>query len=189
MNTDQSDSIEVYAPIDGAVEGILGFGLLYLLVDRLTPTILDTLARPLPQMVPEPVTTGLAGLLWLGLATTVFGVVRTFLDENPREFRSEDALRAWLDAVRPTPIAYLRWAILFVSGSIVAAATWVTAFEVLDGLLGVLTDFTGQVPAEITILDTVLLVVFFVGFGFAARAIDSLIIGALRELQYRLHEE
>jgi hypothetical protein len=185
IREESSESVEVYVPVPGPVEGLLGVGLFYLLLDRLTPSILTALEDPLPDLVPEPVTTGLAGLIWLVFATTVLGSTLDFLRENPRTFPSERRRTEWLERVRPSRREYRNWVALLVVGGVTAVLTWSMAIDVLADLLVVVVDLPGTVPPGITLWSTVGMVLFFVSFAATAWALDRLIVGGLRDLLYR----
>lgn len=172
-------------PEYGPIESLLGFGLFYLLLDTLTPHIVTTLTGPFPDLVPEPVTTATAALLWLVGITTLLAIALTQLDANPHTFTDQDARATFLDQHRPTEPFYTRSLGLLVLGGATAYLTWDTTITYLEGLLPVVVDTTGEFPGVMTIENTVVFVLFFVGFAAYARGLDRLIIGGIREFLYR----
>lgn len=172
-------------PAYGPVESLVGFGLFYLLVDRLTPVVADALAGPVPALVPEPFATLVALLLWLVFGLTVGTTVLAQVRANPPTFGSANERDAFLDANRPSERDYRFNLALLVLGGSTAVLAWPTMLEVLRGLLPVVVTLDGTVPAVLTVGNVAVLVVFFLGFAAYARGLDRLVVGGMREFLYR----
>lgn len=171
-------------PEYGPVDSVVGFGLFYLLVDAVTPTLVEALAGPFPDLASGTVTTGTALALWAVFGLTVLTVVLTQAKPNPRRFDTRAERDAFLDANRPTEWDYRLNLALLVLGGSTAALAWGTAVDVLRGMLPVVVDLGGAVPS---VGNVAVFVVFFVGFAAYSRGLDRLVVGGLRELLYRYH--
>jgi len=174
-------------PAYGPVESALGFGLFYLIVDRVTPVLVAELSGEFPDLVPGPFRTFTAMLLWLLLGITVLTAVLDQVRDNPRIFDTPEDRREFLADNRPTAGEYWRYAGLAGLGAVVAAVTWDRFFEVLPDLLVVVVSQDGGELAGTPAVDVVAFVAFFLAFAAFSRGLDGLAVGAFRDLLFRAH--
>jgi hypothetical protein len=186
---DRRRSVRLLYPEYGPVEALVGFGAFYLILEWMTPTLVDTLAGPLPDLVPDPLTTLTAMLLWLILGIIVAAIVLEFVGENPREFEDRSERDAYLDEHRPSDRDYRHNLALMVLGGATAVLSWSTAIEVLRGTFPVVVELGGVVPPGQSLADGAVFVVFFVGVAAYARGLDRLVVGGMREFLYRYHAD
>lgn len=163
-------------PAFGPVEAVLSYVLFYVLVDRVTPSVL-AVAADVAALPPSLVGLGLAGLLWLVLLVNL-------LEQTRRQLAALDGvevreptlgLQSALSGRDGTAAALA----LIVLGGVVAALSFEAAVDFLVALirLGTATDFAALSPS-----GALLVVVFFVGYGVAARALDYLLVAAVRRI-------
>jgi hypothetical protein len=183
-----SDSLRLYYPAYGPIEAVVGVGLFYLIVDRVTPTLVAGLDGPLPDLVPEPLTTFMAFLLWVVLGATVTGVVLTQLRENPREFTTPAECDEFLASNQPSAWEYSRNGAMALLGGAIALLTWNTFIFVLRSITVVVVEPGGAVEATVAVTDVAVFVVFLVGFAACVRGLDRLVVGGLRDLVYRNYQ-
>lgn len=174
-------------PEYGPVETLLGIGLFYLLVDRLTPVIVEGLASPFPSLGAETVRTLLAVSIWVMAGLSFLRLVLTQSKANPRRFESVEALNRFLAERRPTDRHYRFYLVLALLGGTTAMLAWETTLEVLAAMLPMVVTPAGELPAAITVGNAAVLVVFFLGFAASARGLDRLVIGGVREFLYRAY--
>lgn len=172
-------------PAYGPVESALGFGLFYLVVDRVTPVLVAELSGEFPALVPDPFRTFTAMLLWLVLGITVLTAVLDQVRDNPRTFDTPGERREFLADNRPATGEYWRYAGLAGVGGAVAAVTWDSFRDVLPDLLVVVVSQDGAELAGTPLVDVLAFVSFFLGFAALSRGVDRLAVGALRDLLYR----
>lgn len=185
-----SGSHRAYASAYGSVEVIVVYVLFYLIVDLATPVIVEELAGPFPDQVPEPVTTYAAVALWLFLGLVLFAAVRTQVAENPRVFDDADEREAFLDEHRPTRETYLLSGALVVVGGVAAILTWDVFVAVLEDVLSVLVvELDGDRPALPDAANVAFFVSFVIAVAAIARGLDRLVVGGVRELLYRRYRE
>ena len=183
--TESRGPVRLFYPAPGLVEAALGYGLLYLIVDAVTPVLVDELAGTAPDLVPEPFTTLMAFVLWVALGATVLGVVLAQVRDNPREFATPAEREEFLASNRPTASDYLFAGALAVLGSALAALAWDAFLPALEDVLVVIVEADGTVPPSLNVGDAAVFVAFFVGFAAFARGVDRLAAGGVRELLYR----
>lgn len=166
-----------HVPAYGPVEALFGYTLFYVVVDRATPTITATFAEIL-AVPPSLVGLGLAVLLWFVLLATGFDQVRRQL--AALGYGSHDAVTRDADRFgTPSEGQALGYLALLLVGSVVVVWTFETALATTVSMIRIVTavDPSGFVLEEIAVM-----VLFFVAFGVATRALDRLVIGGLREL-------
>jgi hypothetical protein len=165
-------------PAYGPLDALLSYVVFYIFVDRATPTVVDVVTTALPDTSPSLVQLGLAGALWFIFAVTLLEQLRRQLAALGVGSR-EGVSRAEGSRATPTDRQVLGYVVVLLVGGIVAVWTFEPAIQAGLGLIrGVATlDGTAFVPREF-----VLMVVFFVSFGTATRALDRLVIGGIRRL-------
>jgi hypothetical protein len=171
-------------PAFGPVEALVSFAAFYVFLDRATPTIVETFAGVL-DVEPGAVGFATAALLWfVGVLTVAEQVRRQLVAAGSLAVRptSDDrwreAVAGWREGV-PLPIrAGLYLAVLSVCGTL-AAVSFDWAVETGITMIRVVTTLN---PGLLVPLDAVLLVGFFVAFGLAAKALDRLVVEAVRAL-------
>ena len=187
--TRDSRSVRLLYPEYGPVEALVGFGVFFLIVEWMTPALVDTLAGPFPDLVPEPLTTVTAVLLWVVLGVTVLSIVLTLLTPNPREFGDRSERDAFLDANRPSDREYRFNLVLMVLGGATAVLAWPTFIEVLRETFPMVVELGGPVPTVWTLGNVAIFVVFVLGVAAYTRGLDRLVIGGMREFLYRYHAD
>ena len=188
--TDRSRSpgrIRFVYPEYGPVETLLGIGLFYLLVDRLTPVIVEGLASPFPSLGADTVRTSLAVAIWVIAGLSLLGLVLTQVKANPRRFENAEGLNRFLAVRRPTDRHYRFHLALTIFGGTTAMLAWERTLAVLAAILPMVVAPSGELPATITVGNAAVLVVFFLGFAASARGLDRLVIGGVREFLYRAY--
>jgi hypothetical protein len=60
-----------HLPAYGPIDGVLGFAVFYVFVERATPTVVDVFTAAVPGVAASTVGFGLAALLWFVLAVTL----------------------------------------------------------------------------------------------------------------------
>jgi hypothetical protein len=180
-------TFRVFYPEYGPVEAALGLVVLYLVVDVATPVLVESLAEPLPDLVPEPLTTLTAASLWVLSALVVFAAALDQWRVNPREFGSREDRDRFLDANRLEEWRYYANAGLVLAGAAVAVVSWDTFRAVLEPVLVTVVEVDAASLSGTPIADVVVFVAFFVGVSAVTRGIDRVVVGSLREFAYRRH--
>lgn len=184
------DAPRAFLPAYGPVEAAVGYVLFFLVVDRATPVLVDELAAPFPDAVPEPFTTYAAVVLWLVLVVLLLATVRGQLAANPRTFADADEREAFLDEQRRNRWRFRIDAALVVVGGAATVLTWDVFVAVLVALLSVVVvELDGATPALPGAEEFAVSVVFLVGVAALARGLDRLLVGGVRELLYRRYRE
>lgn len=184
------DGPRVFLPAYGPVEAAVGYVLFFILVDRATPVLVDELAAPFPDAVPEPFMTYAAVVLWLVLVALLLATVRGQLAANPRTFADADERESFLDEQRRDRWRYRIDAALVVVGGAATVLTWDVFVAVLVDLLSVVVvELDGATPALPGAEEVAVSVVFLVGVAALARGLDRLLVGGVRELLYRRYRE
>lgn len=184
------DGPSVFLPSYGPVEAAVGYVLFYLIVERATPVLVDELAAPFPDLVPEPFTTYAAILLWLFLVVILLATVRGQLADNPRTFADAGEREAFLEERRRAHWRYRVDGALVVAGGAATVLTWDVFVGVLVDLLSVVVvELDGATPALPGGQEIAIFVVFFVGVAALARGLDRLLVGGVRELLYGRYRE
>jgi len=160
-------------PAYGPIEAAISYVVFYIFVTRATPTIVEVVPSAIEGISPSFVGFGLAVVLWFGLAASVFEQVRrqivAFREGYPDDvFQSSVSTGFWM-------LGYLA---LLLIGGLIAVRTFDRAIE--TGISLITMGVTLDVGAFV-LPDFIVMVVFFIAFGVASRAIDRLIIGGLRE--------
>jgi len=171
-------------PEFGPVDAVLGFVLFYFIVGLATVVAVDVLARSAPDLVPEPLSTWAAYLLWIVLALVIIGQIAEQARSNPRVFESERERRRFLDDRRPTEQQYLWWAGWVFVGGAVAYLTFSRFVPTFAMVIRFFVDlFVAPVPTRpFRVADAFWFVLFFVAYSVMTRGLDRLIVGSLRSL-------
>lgn len=172
-------------PEYGAIDSLVGFAIFYLILDTLSPTLVDALATALPSVAPDTIGTGLALLLWLVAGVTALAIVVPQVQANPRRFETRHERDAFLDANRPSATQYRFALALVVLGGIVSVLAWQTFLDVLGALLPFVIELDGTLPSTLSPATVAVFVLFVVGFAAYSRGLDRLVIGVVRDLLYR----
>jgi hypothetical protein len=159
---------------------LLETGLLAHLVLVATPTLLEQIAVVNPGIVPEPFTTILHSVLWLGVGAVVVWVLRSESLVSTNRFADRDVLAKRLE--RDT--AERREVLVYV-GAVTAGAAlcWAsyerfvaTVLNLVDLLIIVVEAFEWS----ITVADGLFSVGFLAGFLLFAYGFDRLVVVGLR---------
>ena len=179
VNTKGSaDSGRSPLPAYGPIDALLGYVVFYVFVDRATPTVVDVLTAAVPDMAASLIRLGLAGVLWFILAVTLIDQLRRQLAALGIGGR-DDVSRAERSRVAPTELRFVGYLAVLLLGGIVAAWTFEPAIRA--GINFIRIVGTLDVSAFV-IVEFVLMIVFFIAFASATRALDRLIIGGIRKL-------
>lgn len=185
-------STTVYTPEFGTVRRLLEYGLFVVVVDRSTATLTDMLAAgPTASLAPK-LALAAAVALWAMLAFTVGREALRQVRANPRN--GDDATEL-LAELRPAP----RWAAtvgaVAAAGGAVVAFGWPRFVRLVDDPLAaselVQRALAGTpesgVDRALALAGTDLVWALAVPVGFVALAygVDRLLVGGVREVQYR----
>jgi len=162
-------------PAYGPVEALLGFALFYVLVDRTTATLVAVFTDVL-DVAPSAVGFALAAILWFVGTVTLVEQVRRQRAALGVGTHDEVARDARSPTVPSETRALVALATVLVGG-LVAAWTFERAVDVVASLARIVG--TVDVTA-VPLADVAVLVVFFVSYGAATRALDRLVIGGIR---------
>lgn len=161
--------------------------LLIHLVMIATPTLVEQIEVMNPAIVPEPFTTILHGVLWLGIGAVLVWLYRSESLVSTHRFDERNAVAEHLERDSP------KRRILQYGGSVVVggALCWVTYerfvvtfLNVVDLLIIVVEEFEWV----ITVTDGLFAVGFLVGFVLFAFGVDRLLVGGLRWTIRRQYE-
>lgn len=165
----------VLFPAYGPIDSILGFVVFYVFVGRATPTIVEVFTTA-TGMAASAVGFGLAAVLWFIFAVTVLDLGRRQLAAVG--VGSEDSVdEITRQGGVPSETRALFYLAVTVVGGVVAWWTFETAVETgidLIRLVGTLDT------AAFDLVGFVVMILFFVSFGAATRALDRLVVGGVR---------
>jgi hypothetical protein len=163
-----------YRPEYGLVEAALGYWVFYLIVDAVTPTVVDVVQEAMPGRSASAVTVALAAALWVVLFGTVLWQARTQSRALGREADVSDRERAVPSETEATVAT-----IGLLLGGMLAVGTYDVAMATLPAVV------RATASADASVVFTpgfVGLVGFFLGYGVATWAADRLVIGGVRSL-------
>jgi len=169
---DPADGFPAYGPIDA----VLGYTLFYVVVDRVTPAVVEVFSETLLDLSPSFVGFALAAALWFILGVTVVDQTRRQLAALGVGSYDEYQLRVW-SRVTPTSVRTAGYLAALAVGATVAALTFERAIEALLGFIPAVA--TADVAA-FDVVGVVVLIVFFVSYGVATHSLDRLVIGTIR---------
>ncbi|ACV10311.1 hypothetical protein Huta_0122 [Halorhabdus utahensis DSM 12940] len=179
--------VQLLYPQYGPVEALVGVGVFYVIVDRMTPVLVEALEGAVPTLVPDPFTTLVAMFLWAIALLTLGSQVYAQLRPNPLTFESRADREAYLDRKRPTDSEYTINLVLLILGATIALLAWNGAIGFLEDVIPVVVELDGEMPAAMTIENALVFAAFFVGLAAYTRGLDRLVIGGMRESLYRLY--
>jgi len=176
--TTRTDHASAPAPAYGPIDALLGYVVFYIFVQRATPTVVDVLTGALPELTPSQVRLGLAVVLWFILVVTVVDQVRRQLAAfgvgSP-----DDVDRAERQGSLLTESQVATYLAVLVVGGLLAA--WTFERAVASGIA--LIRIAGSLDVSaFAPLDFATMIVFFVSFAGATRALDRLVVGGIRKL-------
>jgi hypothetical protein len=169
-----ADEFPAYGPIDA----VLGYTLFYVVVDRVTPAVVEVFSETVLDLSPSFVGFGLAAALWFILAVTGIDQTRRQLAALGVGSYEEYQLRVW-SRVTPASVRTVGYLAALAVGGTLAALTFERAIEALLGFIPVVA--TADV-AGFDVVGVVALILFFVSYGVATHALDRLVIGAIRSV-------
>ncbi|KPN29195.1 hypothetical protein SY89_03429 [Halolamina pelagica] len=164
-------------PAYGPLEAALGYVLFYVLVDRVTPAVVEVFSGTVLDFSPSFVGFTLAALLWIVLVVTVVDELRRQLAARGI-VAGQPRVRGW-SRVTPAPLRTLGYLVALAVGAGVAALTFERAVAVIQSLIPAVATVD---PGGIDLIGVVVMVVFFVAYSTATHALDRLVIGAVRSL-------
>lgn len=163
-------------PAYGPVDSVLSFAAFYVFVQRATPTIVEIVTTSFPNVSDSSVRLWLAVLLWVILAVTV-------LDQARRQLAAlgVGSRVAVNHSERERGVPSGMWVFVYITivlaGGTIAALTFTRAIDTGISILRIIPTMD---VAALSLIDIVLLILFFVSFGAATRALDRLAIGGIR---------
>lgn len=167
-------------PESGGIRIILEAILLYHLVMIATPILVKEIAVMNPAIVPEPFTTILHGVLWLGMGAIVVWVYRSESLVSTHRFDERTGVTDHLERDLPDRRRILQYVGLVVSGGALSWVTYerfvATFLNVIDLLVIVVEEFQWS----ITVVDGLFTIGFLVGFVLFSLGVDRLVVGWLR---------
>jgi hypothetical protein len=171
-----TDSTAGHLPAYGFVDAALTYGMVYVIVDRLSPTVTTTFVRAVPDVSPEVVGLGLAAFLWLVLIVTVVDQARRQLAAvGIGSHRAVDRERARPAA--PGKAAAVGYLVAGVMAGVVAFGTVETAIDTLRSTVVIV----GQpASASVDLIGILSVILFFVAYGLLTWSVDRLVVGAIR---------
>jgi hypothetical protein len=178
--SDRGAAQEPGFPAYGPVEAVLGYAMFYVVIDRVTPAVVETFSVTVLDLSPSFVRFGLAAALWFVLAVTALDQVRRQLvalgvlgdgDDDP-------GLRLW-SRVTPGSLRISGYAATFVVGTAVAAVTFERA---IAALLALIPAVATADAVAVNLGGGLVLAVFFVAYGVATHSLDRLVVGTVRAL-------
>lgn len=165
-------------PAYGPIDGVLGFVVFYVFVERATPTVVDVFTTAVPGFSAFTVGFGLAALLWFVLAVTL-------LDQLQRQLAavgvgSQSAVsRADREAGIPGETRLFVYLAGLTIGGVIAVWTFETAVQTgitMIRIVGTL-DATG-----FALVEFLTMIGFFVSFAAATHSLDRIVIGTVRRV-------
>ncbi|KAB1185377.1 MULTISPECIES: hypothetical protein [Haloferax] len=172
VGTRKGRSFPAYGPIDS----ILGFVVFYIFVERATPTIVAVFSTAIPGLSASAIGFGIAALLWFIFVVTILDQLRRQLAALGVGSRG-DVERSTREGGTPSGTLVLLYVGAVVLGGAIAAWSFERAVDagiMMIQIVGTL-DIT-----RFDLLAFVVMIVFFVSFGAATRALDRLVIGGFR---------
>lgn len=182
----RSGRLAVYSPEFGSVEAAVWLVFLGVVVWRASVALVETVRVVAPDVPAVPV----RALPWLLLAVVVLGVaareLRRHRADNPHEFLAREVRSAFLAQRRPGLRQFLRSTALTVTGAAAVYRARDGFFTALDGFLFLAKRFLERgTLVEFSPVNLALGVAFLVGVGLLARGLDRLLVGLVREAQFR----
>ncbi|GAB6862853.1 hypothetical protein ACFR97_16610 [Haloplanus litoreus] len=165
-------------PAYGPIEASLGYLLFYILVDRVTPTVVTVFSDTVLDLSPSFVRFGLATALWFMLVVIVIDQARRQLAALGVVTYDDFQLRIW-SRVTPSSLRTVGYLVALVAGTAIVVITFDRAVEALLTLIPVVA--TVDVVA-FDLVELFVMVVFFVVYSIAAHSLDRLVIGGIRVL-------
>jgi len=176
-DTTRASGESVQFPAYGPVEAALGYALFYVLVDRVTPAVVEVFSETVLDLSTSFVRLGLAAVLW-------FVLVVTFVDELRRQLAAlgivagQPRPRVW-SRVTPPSLRTAGYVVGLVVGGAIAAVTFELAVDAIQSLIPVVATVD---PWGIDLAEVLVMVVFFVAYSTATHSLDRLIVGTVRSL-------
>jgi len=160
-------------PDYGPIEGLLGFVMFYVFVDRATPTVVSVVTEQVAGVSAGAVRTWVAVALWVILGVTV-------LDHARRQYVAAREAVDHPERVRiPSREALLAYLAVALAGGFVALLTFEPAIRMGITLI----RFVGTLDVSLFVLGEFLpMIVFFVAYASATWCIDRVLLGGLRRL-------
>jgi hypothetical protein len=165
-------------PAYGPIEALLGYVLFYVIVDRVTPDIVETFGETVLDLSPSFVRFGLAAALWFVLVVALIDQARRQLAALGLVSYEEYQLRLW-SRVTPASVRTAGYLAGLLVGGGVAALTFGPAVETLRSLITIVatTDI-----AAFDVAGFLVMTAFFVAYGLATHSLDRLVIDVIRVL-------
>lgn len=185
-STSRTDRDDRTFPAYGSVEAVLAYALFYVLVDRMTPAIVETFSETVLNLSPSFVRFGLATALWFILVVTVIDQIRRQLAALGVVPSHEYQIRVW-SRVTPPSVRTAGYLSALVVGGVVAAITFDRAVESLLWLIQLvasvnITEFEVMIGTEFDVVSLAAMIAFFVTYGVATHSLDRLVVDGIRSL-------
>lgn len=183
----------VYSPEYNTVRRTLEYGLFFVVVGRATATLTELLAESEMASLTPRVTFAAAVALWAMLVLTIGREALRQYRANPHE---TDDVHGLLAELRPDPRRVTVAAGVGLIGGVVVAIGWVPFFGLLEApaetfelvqrtISGTAGGSGLDLAAALLGSALVWVAVFPAGFVALAYGVDHLLVGGVREVQYR----
>lgn len=170
-----------FMPAYGPIEGLIGYGLFYVLVDIGTPVATTAFARTGIGIDPSVIGTAGAIALWVILGLTVFGQAAEQIRRNPRRFSDRAAADAYLSAMAPSGARLRTWTVLFVVGAAITGFGLEVFLKSFEALLEWSIVTVGSAsPRPVPLRLVAWFVGYSIGFSIFSRYTDRLVLGLYR---------
>lgn len=175
-------------PETGGIKILLEVALVYHLVAVATPVLIEQIELLHPAVVPDPFTTALYALVWLGVGGVLVWLFASESLLSTHRFDEYDDVERYLEDESPDRRWFLVNGGLAVSGSVFGWITYerfVVAFlQIVDLLVIVVDEFEWALGLS----DGVYVAGFLGGFLLFATGVDRLVVGGLRRYIRRRRE-
>lgn len=172
-------------PETDGIKTLLEVALVYHLVTIATPVLVAQVELLNPAIVPDPFTTGLYALLWLGIVAVVVWLIRSESLVSTYRFYEYESVRDDFESDLPDRRWFTRNAGFVVFGGGLTAVTYerfVATFLYVTDLLVIV---VGEFQWALTLTDGLSVAGFLGGFVLFAIGVDRLIVGGLRRYVHR----
>jgi hypothetical protein len=165
-----------YLPPYGPVDALLGYVLFYVVVDRVTPTVVAVAAELFPDVAPSAVQFALAAFLWFVLVVSTIDQLRRQLAALGLGSHSE----VDPDPTSRTPPSEPMALVSLLGVVLGGAVAWLSFDRGLEAVVTVVDAVVRLDVGSLLVVDLAVLLVFFVGYGVATWSLDRLVVGGLR---------
>jgi hypothetical protein len=177
---ERDEGLRLYYPAVGAIQALFGLFVLTYLVAVTTPVLVSELATIAPSLVPEPLSTAGAAVLWLALLSTLLALFGGRVGVSTHTFQRREDVAAFVRSNRPSPVWVVGYALGTAAGAGVTAAgsSHVTPAFIATTQYGF--DVLRGEPSAIPVTEAFWLLVSLGGVWLLAVALDRLVVACAR---------